>query len=143
MMRRQLLPVRHMDVARRQLAEFQMKACSDCCFSNGGHLFAAASNNSIAVYNTYTCELTGTLRYASSNVLSFYYQTQDNVHSSSRTHAQANDALLLAGAPIICMHVLACQMKCTVQGPQWQGEELEVVRQRCAPGQLRHGGRGV
>lgn len=39
-----------------------MKACSDCCFSNGGHQFAAASNNAIAVYNTYTCELLGTLR---------------------------------------------------------------------------------
>ena len=39
-----------------------MKACSDCCFSNGGHHFAAASNNSIAVYNTCTCELLGTLR---------------------------------------------------------------------------------
>lgn len=40
-----------------------MKACSDCCFSNGGHLFAAASNNAIALYNTFTCELTGTLRW--------------------------------------------------------------------------------
>ena len=39
-----------------------MKACSDCCFSNGGHQFAAASNNAIAVYNTCTCELLGTLR---------------------------------------------------------------------------------
>ena len=59
-----MLCIRHKDAACRQLAEFQMKACCDCCFSNGGHLFAAASNNSIAVYNTYTCELTGTLRYA-------------------------------------------------------------------------------
>ena len=36
------------------LVEFPMKACSDCCFSEGGHLFAAASNNTIAVYNTFT-----------------------------------------------------------------------------------------
>ena len=62
-----------------------MKACTDCCFSNGGHLFAAASNNSIAVYNTYTCELTGSLRYASCSVLSATYSTQSSVHSGSRT----------------------------------------------------------
>ena len=49
--------------ACRLLAEIPMKACSDCCFSNGGHQFAAASNNAIAVYNTFTCELMGTLRW--------------------------------------------------------------------------------
>lgn len=54
----------HTSPARRLLVEFPMKACSDCCFSEGGHLFAAASNNTIAVYNTFTCELVGTLRCA-------------------------------------------------------------------------------
>ena len=49
-------------LSRRLLTEFPMKACSDCCFSNGGHQFAAASNNAIVVYNTCTCELLGTLR---------------------------------------------------------------------------------
>ena len=55
-----------MTLLRRLLTEFPMKACSDCCFSNGGHQFAAASNNAIAVYNTCTCELLGTLRYTQS-----------------------------------------------------------------------------
>lgn len=46
----------------RHYAEFSIKACSECRFSNGGHMFAAVNGNTIQIYNTYTCENTGTLR---------------------------------------------------------------------------------
>ena len=95
--------MRNADAACRQLAEFQMKACSDCCFSNGGHLFVAASNNSIAVYNTYTCELTGTLRYASRIAWDASFETQSSVHlggmiseGRSQPCTMADEILLLA-----------------------------------------------
>jgi len=35
---------------------FQMKGCHEVKFSHGGHLFAAAYNNTIFVYNFYTGE---------------------------------------------------------------------------------------
>jgi hypothetical protein len=75
----------HTSPARRLLAEFPMKACSDCSFSEGGHLFAAASNNTIAVYNTFTCELVGTLRCALTPWLACVLS---NVFSSLKIHAQ-------------------------------------------------------
>ena len=34
-------------------------------FSHGGHCFAAANGMVIAVFNTYSCEQLGVLRYAS------------------------------------------------------------------------------
>ena len=42
--------------------EFAMRACRECRFANGGHLFAAAGGNTVFVYGTYTCETVATLR---------------------------------------------------------------------------------
>jgi hypothetical protein len=48
----------------RLLKELGIKACAECCFSTGGHLFAAANGATIAVFNAYTCENVGNLRHA-------------------------------------------------------------------------------
>ncbi len=50
--------------AGRLLKELGIKACAECCFSTGGHLFAAANGATIAVFNAYTCENVGNLRRA-------------------------------------------------------------------------------
>ena len=46
----------------RLIKEFSVKACKECCFSHGGHYFAAVNGNTISIYNTYTFENVGNLR---------------------------------------------------------------------------------
>ncbi|KAJ8258858.1 hypothetical protein COCON_G00178700, partial [Conger conger] len=36
--------------------EFSIKGCTECAFSNGGHLFAAISGKTIHIYSTSSCE---------------------------------------------------------------------------------------
>ncbi|KAL3131590.1 hypothetical protein ABBQ38_007889 [Trebouxia sp. C0009 RCD-2024] len=46
----------------RLIKEFSVKACKECCFSHGGHYFAAVNGNTISIYNTYTFDNIGNLR---------------------------------------------------------------------------------
>jgi WD40 repeat protein len=46
----------------RAYKEFGIKGCRECRFSHGGSYFAAVNNNTIQIYNTYTCENVGNLR---------------------------------------------------------------------------------
>lgn len=46
----------------RLTKELPVKGCTECRFSNGGHMFAAVSGNNIFIYATYNCDLIGTLR---------------------------------------------------------------------------------
>ena len=46
------------------IKEFGIKSCSECCFSNGGHLFAAQSGAMVSIFNFFTFELVATLRWA-------------------------------------------------------------------------------
>ena len=50
---------------RRVVKEFGIKGCTECCFCTGGHLFAAANNNSITIYNVYTFEAVASFRCGS------------------------------------------------------------------------------
>jgi WD40 repeat protein len=53
--------------------EIPVKACRVCRFSQGGHLFAAASGNSILVYDFYTGEKVADLRGHNSKVRSIHW----------------------------------------------------------------------
>lgn len=46
----------------RVVKELPIKACRECVFSKGGHLFAAANSTTVSIYNTYTCENIANLR---------------------------------------------------------------------------------
>ncbi len=48
----------------RLVKELAVKSCGECCFSTGGHLFAAANSTAISIFNAYTCENVGNLRRA-------------------------------------------------------------------------------
>ena len=48
--------------SRRAVKEFSIKGCTECCFSTGGHMVAAANLNSITIYNVYTFEAVASLR---------------------------------------------------------------------------------
>lgn len=61
----------------RQVAALPAKACRECAFSNGGHLFAAVHNNTIAVYNTYTCEQVASLRGHNGRIQRLYWMAGD------------------------------------------------------------------
>lgn len=47
----------------RLIKEFSIKVCKECCFSHGGQYFAAVNGNTISIYNTYTFDNVGNLRF--------------------------------------------------------------------------------
>jgi len=59
------------------IKEIPIKACRECKFSHGGHMFAAADASAIQLYNTYTCELIGTFKLHKSRVQSIDWNLDD------------------------------------------------------------------
>ncbi|CAL8468481.1 g8021 [Coccomyxa elongata] len=57
--------------------ELPVKGCTECRFSNGGHMFAAVSGNNIFIYATYNCDLIGTLRGHNGKVKSLFWSLDD------------------------------------------------------------------
>lgn len=62
----------------RPIKEYAVRACSECRFSNGGHLFAAVNGNTVQIYNTYSCENVGNLRGHNSKVQSIFWSSDDS-----------------------------------------------------------------
>ncbi|DBA01209.1 TPA: hypothetical protein N0F65_002344 [Lagenidium giganteum] len=61
----------------RAFREFAIKACKEVRFSHGGQYFAAANNNVVQVYSTYTGELVSVLRGHSNRVNAIAWKHDD------------------------------------------------------------------
>ncbi|KAG6976230.1 hypothetical protein JG688_00001587 [Phytophthora aleatoria] len=61
----------------RSCREFTIKGCREVRFSNGGQFFAAANNNVVHVYATYTGELVSVLRGHSNRVTAISWKSDD------------------------------------------------------------------
>jgi len=57
--------------------EFPIKACGECRFSNGGHLFAAVNSGLIQIYNTWTSEQVCVFRGHTGVVKSLHWSLDD------------------------------------------------------------------
>mmetsp|Transcript_26004 Transcript_26004/g.85576 ORF Transcript_26004/g.85576 Transcript_26004/m.85576 type:complete len:1192 (-) Transcript_26004:44-3619(-) len=66
----------------RPFKEFAIKACRECKFSNGGHMFAAVNGNTINIFATYTCENLGNLRGHNGKVRSLCWSADDTMLTS-------------------------------------------------------------
>eukprot|EP00884_Botryococcus_braunii_P010879 jgi/Botrbrau1/19793/Bobra.0124s0041.1 len=62
----------------RVVKELPIKACRECAFSKGGHLFAAANSTTVSIYNTYTCENIANLRAHNAKVRSLWWSPDDS-----------------------------------------------------------------
>jgi hypothetical protein len=62
----------------RSFKEFPVKACRECQFSTGGHLFAAVNGNTIQVFSLFTGELVATLRGHNGKVRSLFWNADDS-----------------------------------------------------------------
>lgn len=62
----------------KQFQEFSCKCCRECCFSKGGHLFAAVNGNVIQVYSTVTFELINNLKGHNKAVTSVLWSPDDS-----------------------------------------------------------------
>eukprot|EP01028_Stygiella_incarcerata_P004742 TRINITY_DN2061_c0_g1_i1.p1 TRINITY_DN2061_c0_g1~~TRINITY_DN2061_c0_g1_i1.p1 ORF type:complete len:1197 (+),score=341.87 TRINITY_DN2061_c0_g1_i1:223-3813(+) len=62
----------------RTFKELSIRQCRVCKFSHGGHLFAAVNQNLVQVYNSYTCELVGSLRGHSARVRDVSWSKDDS-----------------------------------------------------------------
>jgi cilia- and flagella-associated protein 57 len=63
----------------RPFKEFAVKACRECRFSNGGHMFAAVNGNTVNIFATYTCENLGNLRGHNGKVRSVCWSADDTM----------------------------------------------------------------
>lgn len=61
----------------RAFKEFPIKACRECRFSNGGHLFAAVNGTAVFLYATYTCEAITSLRGHNGKVRALAWSADD------------------------------------------------------------------
>jgi WD40 repeat protein len=62
----------------RTFKEIMIRGCRECCFSNGGHLFAAANANLIQVYSTFSFENTSNLKGHNGKVRSIIWSSDDS-----------------------------------------------------------------
>ncbi|RLN97001.1 hypothetical protein BBJ28_00009119, partial [Nothophytophthora sp. Chile5] len=62
----------------RAFKELPVKACRECQFSTGGHLFAAVNGNTIQVFSLLTGELVATLRGHNGKVRSLFWNADDS-----------------------------------------------------------------
>lgn len=62
----------------RAFKELPVKACRECQFSTGGHLFAAVNGNTIQVFSLFTGELVATLRGHNGKVRSLFWNADDS-----------------------------------------------------------------
>lgn len=62
----------------RCFKEFPVKACRECQFSTGGHLFAAVNGNTIQVFSLFTGDVVATLRGHNGKVRSVYWNADDS-----------------------------------------------------------------
>ncbi|KAL6752180.1 WD repeat domain 65-like protein [Haematococcus lacustris] len=61
----------------KTMKELGIKGCRECCFSTGGHYFAAVNGTTVSIYNTYTCENVGNLRGHNGKVRSLCWSPDD------------------------------------------------------------------
>ncbi|KAJ0409484.1 hypothetical protein P43SY_002374 [Pythium insidiosum] len=62
----------------RPFKEFAIKACRECQFSTGGHLFAAVNGNTIQVFHFFTGELVANLRGHNGKVRCLFWNSDDS-----------------------------------------------------------------
>eukprot|EP00055_Hartaetosiga_balthica_P003769 m.8941 g.8941 ORF g.8941 m.8941 type:complete len:1202 (-) comp3312_c0_seq1:127-3732(-) len=63
----------------RPIKEFSVRECKECCFSNGGHLFAAAQGNVIQIYSTWSFQNVGSLKGHSGRIRSITWSHDDTL----------------------------------------------------------------
>ncbi|KAJ3340317.1 Cilia- and flagella-associated protein 57 [Gonapodya sp. JEL0774] len=61
----------------RVTKEISIRGCREVCFSNGGHVFAAANNTAIQLFATWTTEPLATLKGHNGRVRSLYFTASD------------------------------------------------------------------
>ncbi|TYZ58912.1 hypothetical protein PybrP1_009516 [[Pythium] brassicae (nom. inval.)] len=62
----------------RPVKEFAVKACRECQFSSGGHLFAAVNGNTIQVFSLFSSDLVANLRGHNGKVRSLFWNADDS-----------------------------------------------------------------
>lgn len=62
----------------RVVREFGIRACKECRFSNGGHIFAAANGNILQIFSTWTFENIENLKGHNGKVKSIYWTPDDS-----------------------------------------------------------------
>ncbi|KFO74678.1 WD repeat-containing protein 65, partial [Cuculus canorus] len=81
----------------RVFKEFSVRKCSECSFSNGGHLFAAVDGNVIRIYSSITFENVHNLKGHSGKVCAVKWSADDTKFVSCDTNGAVYEWNLLTG----------------------------------------------
>ncbi|KAM6217017.1 cilia- and flagella-associated protein 57 [Rhynchocyon petersi] len=101
----------------RSFKEYSVRGCRECCFSNGGHLFAAVNGNVIHIYTTTTLENISNLKGHTGKVRSVIWNADDSRLISGGTDGAVYEWNLTTGKRETECVIKSCSYNCVNISP--------------------------
>ncbi|XP_007951295.1 cilia- and flagella-associated protein 57 [Orycteropus afer afer] len=96
----------------RSFKEYSVRGCRECCFSHGGHLFAAVNGNVIHIYTTTSLENISNLKGHTGKIRSIVWNTDDSRLISGGTDGAVYEWNLTTGKRETECVLKSCSYNC-------------------------------
>ncbi|XP_066865808.1 cilia- and flagella-associated protein 57 isoform X1 [Kogia breviceps] len=101
----------------RSFKEYSVRGCKECCFSNGGHLFAAVNGNVIHIFSTTSLENILNLKGHTGKIRSVAWNTDDSKLISCGTDGAVYEWNLSTGKRQTECVLKSCSYNCVTISP--------------------------
>ncbi|XP_075386789.1 cilia- and flagella-associated protein 57 [Tenrec ecaudatus] len=101
----------------RAFKEYSVRGCRECCFSNGGHLFAAVNGNVIHIYTTTSLENISNLKGHTGKIRSVVWNADDSRLISGGTDGAVYEWNLTTGKRETECVLKSCSYNCVNISP--------------------------
>ncbi|TKC38954.1 hypothetical protein EI555_020958 [Monodon monoceros] len=101
----------------RSFKEYSVRGCKECCFSNGGHLFAAVNGNVIHIFSTTSLENISNLKGHTGKIRSVAWNTDDSKLISCGTDGAVYEWNLSTGKRETECVLKSCSYNCVAISP--------------------------
>ncbi|XP_071073611.1 cilia- and flagella-associated protein 57 isoform X2 [Dasypus novemcinctus] len=101
----------------RSFKEYSVRGCKECCFSNGGHLFAAVNGNVIHIFTTTSLENISNLKGHTGKIRSIVWNADDSKLISCGTDGAVYEWNLSSGKRETECVLKSCSYNCVTISP--------------------------
>ncbi|XP_032349913.1 cilia- and flagella-associated protein 57 isoform X3 [Camelus ferus] len=101
----------------RSFKEYSVRGCKECCFSNGGHLFAAVNGNVIHIFTTTSLENISNLKGHTGKIRSVAWNSDDSRLISCGTDGAVYEWNLSTGKRETECVLKSCSYNCVTISP--------------------------
>ncbi|XP_026966553.1 LOW QUALITY PROTEIN: cilia- and flagella-associated protein 57 [Sagmatias obliquidens] len=101
----------------RSFKEYSVRGCKECCFSNGGHLFAAVNGNVIHIFSATSLENISNLKGHTGKIRSIAWNTDDSKLISCGTDGAVYEWNLSTGKRETECVLKSCSYNCVAISP--------------------------